>query len=269
MEVLTYSSKALMLAGAGVVIGSWLSFWLGMYGTRFHKLTLIASIFIIALTVFIVFNVSFVRLLYWYNVYPLSSFLFSIAVTYSVLKVAWDPIEWAFRKRFEDAFKDDSVSSKTKRREPKVRGNEKEIDKISFTENLIKEGGAYKRNSFIMTPTEQGVYKILEKAYGDKYYIFCQVRVVDIIQPNTSKYQSWTREYKSLFRQISQWHFDYVMCDKGDFGIFCALELDDSTHERADRVRRDRILNAVCKDAGLNLKRMRLNHESKKVEVIS
>lgn len=269
MEVLTYSSKALMLAGAGVLIGSWLSFWLGMYGTKFHKITLIASIFIIALTFFIVFNVSFFRLLYWYNVYPLSSFLFSIAVTYSVLKVAWDPIEWAFRERVESLFKDNDKSSRKKRFEPKVKKTVKEYGEDSFAEKLVKKGGAYVAKEKIMSRSEQGVYKVLEKAYGDKYHIFCQVRVVDIIQPNITKYQTWTKEYKSLFWQVSQWHFDFVMCDKSDFSIFCALELDDASRERADRKRRDRILNAACKDAGIELKRMKLNHEKKRVELIT
>ncbi|MEH6641380.1 DUF2726 domain-containing protein [Vreelandella glaciei] len=139
----------------------------------------------------------------------------------------------------------------------------------NYSEKLIMDGGAYVAKAKMMSASEQGVYKILEKAYGDKYYIFCQVRVVDIVQPNITKYQTWTKEYKSLFWQISQWHFDYVMCDKSSFSIFCALELDDASHERADRVKRDRILNAVCKDAGVVLKRMKLNHESKRVEVIS
>ncbi|BCA93042.1 DUF2726 domain-containing protein [Vreelandella aquamarina] len=139
----------------------------------------------------------------------------------------------------------------------------------TYAEELIRHGGAYVAKSQMMSKSEQGVYKILEKAYGDKYYIFCQVRVVDIVQPNITKYQTWTKEYKSLFWQVSQWHFDYVMCNKDDFSIFCALELDDPSHEREDRKRRDRILNSVCEDAGVALKRMRLNHEDKKVEVIA
>lgn len=154
-----------------------------------------------------------------------------------------------------------------RRKEPKVK--ESESNETSFTEKLIKSGGAYRGNEFLMSPTERGVYKVLEKAYGNKYYIFAQVRVVDVIQPNVNKYYTWTGEYKALFRQISQWHFDYVMCDKTDFSIFCALELDDYSHTRPDRKRRDRILNDVCNDAGVVLKRMRLNHQNKKIEVVN
>ncbi|MGE6606788.1 DUF2726 domain-containing protein [Halomonas sp. NPDC076908] len=176
----------------------------------------------------------------------------------------------AFFKGLEED--DEEKASRNKKRKSKNGTNEYKKSKNkseSLSETLIKKGEAYKGNRFLMTPTERDVYKILEKGYGDKYYIFCQVRVVDIVQPNINKYQTWTKEYKSLFWQISQWHFDYVMCNKSDFSIFCALELDDASHERADRVRRDRILNAVCTDAGVDLKRMRLNHKDKKVEVIN
>ena len=139
----------------------------------------------------------------------------------------------------------------------------------SLTKQLIDKGDAYVSKDFLMSPTEQKVYKILERKYGEKYYIFAQVRVVDILQPNTKKYFTWTKEYRALFWQVSQWHFDYVMCHKDDFRIYCALELDDPSHEQPDRQRRDRILNAVCLDGGVVLKRMRLNHSKKIVEVVN
>lgn len=51
-----------------------------------------------------------------------------------------------------------------------------------------------------MTPTERKVFKVIEKGYGEKYHVFCQVRVVDLIQPNAKKYRSKSEEYMSLFR---------------------------------------------------------------------
>lgn len=138
----------------------------------------------------------------------------------------------------------------------------------NYSEELMDRGDAYIARTHLMTPTERDVFRVLEKAYGDKYHIFCQVRVVDIIQPNTWKYHAKSKEYMSLFRQLSQWHFDYVLCHREDFRVFCALELDDFTHSRPDRVKRDRILDSACKTAGVLLKRIRLNHEEKQVEVV-
>ncbi|WP_168016068.1 DUF2726 domain-containing protein [Halomonas salinarum] len=136
----------------------------------------------------------------------------------------------------------------------------------NYSEELMDRGEAYVARSHLMSPTERDVYKVLEKAYGDRYYIMCQVRVVDLIQPNISKYHKSSKEFLSLFRQISQWHFDYVLCHREDFKFFCALELDDPSHERPDRVKRDRIINRVCKEAGLRLERIEINHKERKIE---
>jgi len=138
----------------------------------------------------------------------------------------------------------------------------------NYSEDLMDQGEAYVARTHLMSPSERQVYKVLEKAYGDRYRIFCQVRVVDLIQPNTKKYFSWTKEYKSLFRQLSQWHFDYVLCEKKDFKVKCALELDDQSHERPDRKKRDRILNRACEVAGIRLERMKINHAEKRIEII-
>lgn len=139
----------------------------------------------------------------------------------------------------------------------------------SLSNQLIEKGGAYVSKDCMLTPAEQKVYKLLERKYGEQYYVFAQVRVVDVLQPNVKRYFTWTKEYKALFWQVSQWHFDYVLCDKNDFSVLCALELDDLSHDRSDRIRRDRILNAVCKDAGLQLERMRLDYKDKKVKVVN
>lgn len=146
------------------------------------------------------------------------------------------------------------LKNKTGKKSKKGRGLED--DKESLSSALLEKGNAYVGNEFLMTPTEREFYRVLELKYGEEYYIFAQVRVADVIKPNVKRYFSKTREYQALFRQISQWHFDYLLCHKEDFRIHCAIELDDPSHQRADRQRRDRILNAVCKDADIALDRV-------------
>lgn len=116
-----------------------------------------------------------------------------------------------------------------------------------------------------MTPTEREFYKVLEKVYGDGYYIFCQVRVVDVIQSNVNKYPKDSREYMSLFRQILQWHFDYVVCAKENFKVVCAVELDDESHKNKSRSKRDFVLDKICEESGAALKRVVINDKSKAV----
>ncbi|AXY43782.1 DUF2726 domain-containing protein [Halomonas sp. JS92-SW72] len=137
----------------------------------------------------------------------------------------------------------------------------------NYSELLMEKGQAYRKKEYFMTPVEREVYKLLERSYGDRYRIFSQVRVVDVVEPDSTKHHSKSREFMSLFRQLSQWHFDYVLCERDSFKVYCALELDDASHEREDRIKRDRILDMACKNAGLELKRMRINHEDRSVDV--
>ncbi|MFC0267951.1 DUF2726 domain-containing protein [Kushneria aurantia] len=156
-------------------------------------------------------------------------------------------------------------------REKKIKNSKKDIhsekkDKKNYSEKLMEKGGAYTARSHLMSPTEREVYNALERDYGQSFKIFCQVRVVDIIQPNTKKYHVKTREYQSLFRQLSQWHFDYVICDINNFEILYVLELDDASHEKEERQKRDRILNRACEVSGVKLRRFKLKKD-KSVEV--
>ncbi|QPL48181.1 DUF2726 domain-containing protein [Halomonas sp. A40-4] len=90
---------------------------------------------------------------------------------------------------------------------------------------------------------------MLEKIYGAEYYVFAQVRVAGVIKQNVKRFFLKIRKYPALFRQISQWHFDYLLFHKKDFRIHCAIEVDYHSHTRS-------ILNDFCEDVALNLKSM-------------
>lgn len=135
-------------------------------------------------------------------------------------------------KQYKDCEKRKQAESSWMRRQEPIVAQEsrRENKERNYSEELMDRGDAYVARTHLMTATERDVFKVLEKAYGDKYHIFCQVRLVDLIQPNSKKCHSKSKEYMSLFWQVSQWHFDYVLCHREDFRVFCALELDDSTH---------------------------------------
>lgn len=122
----------------------------------------------------------------------------------------------------------------------------------TYAVKLMKENeDCYLKKAFL-TDRERAFHKELIKEIGDDYYIMAQVRVVDLINPN-KKYKKTSKEFKSLFRQISQWHCDFVIIQKETFEIVYAIELDDSTHKRTDRIKRDEILNLAMKQAGVTL----------------
>lgn len=134
------------------------------------------------------------------------------------------------------------------------------------SEELLADGKAYTRTRALMTEHEQRCYRHLQQRLpaiaqelgveASVLRIHSKVRVVDVVQPNSQRYMEGTRDHLGLFRQISQWHFDFVVCDDTNQKILLALELDDSSHQLPDRVRRDRILDDVCRDAKMPFTRL-------------
>ncbi|HFE3534825.1 TPA: DUF2726 domain-containing protein, partial [Klebsiella pneumoniae] len=60
-----------------------------------------------------------------------------------------------------------------------------------------------------------------------------------------------------LFRMASQWHCDVVIVDIHTFAIIGAVELDDASHQKKHRIRRDILLEEVLRQAGIPLLRDR------------
>lgn len=60
---------------------------------------------------------------------------------------------------------------------------------------------------------------------------------------------------------VSQWHVDVVIVERRSFGIVAAVELDDASHLRPERRRRDILLEEVLRQAGIPL----LSHDARKL----
>ncbi|NPA64269.1 MAG: DUF2726 domain-containing protein [Epsilonproteobacteria bacterium] len=112
----------------------------------------------------------------------------------------------------------------------------------------------YKRVRYILTPAERKFFHALQEAVGERYYIFTKVRAADVLLPKDAKDRS---RWRSAFNKVACKHFDYVLCD-GEFRILLAIELDDRSHDRADRRERDDFVNWACKSAGFELMRIKL-----------
>lgn len=125
-------------------------------------------------------------------------------------------------------------------------------------ESWLKDGKkVYRGKSHLMTETERKFFHHMQEKFGNDKRIFAQVRVVDLLNVNWSEIRKGSFDEKVAFRQISQWHVDYVVTDQ-DFKIICAAELDDASHERDDRQKRDWIMNRAFDSAGLKLYRFKL-----------
>lgn len=100
----------------------------------------------------------------------------------------------------------------------------------------------------LLTPTEERFYHVLSQASQGTYLLACKVRVADVL-----KTQPFSQ---SAFNKISAKHFDFVLCDKSTTRPVLAIELDDSTHRRAEAQKRDGVKDAACRAARFPLLRV-------------
>lgn len=109
---------------------------------------------------------------------------------------------------------------------------------------------SYKLNKFLMTPAEHEFFDILQKYFGNLYYIFPQVNLSTIFN-HTIKGQNW----QAARNHINRKSIDFLICDKSYIRPILGIELDDKTHQRPDRQVRDFEVERIFKKAGLRLLR--------------
>ena len=108
----------------------------------------------------------------------------------------------------------------------------------------------YEKANGLFTEAEKVFLSTLSDVIGGRYQIQGKVRLADLISPESvldSNQSKWA------FRKISQKHVDFVICDKSDFTILGVVELDDKSHLRPDRMKRDKFVDAALSGAGLQI----------------
>jgi len=127
---------------------------------------------------------------------------------------------------------------------------------------FAKEKYPYTARKTLLTKTELRFYKTLSQIctqYFSNLGIAMQVRLADII--NCSD-QDWHKGYGP---KISAKHIDFVLFEKNTTEICLCIELDDTSHERPDRKRRDVFVNKAMAAANVSLLRISTkNMENKK-----
>ena len=107
----------------------------------------------------------------------------------------------------------------------------------------------YEKKTYMMTRNELYFYRALKKAVGDEYQIMCQVSLYQIIKTRPMS----PSDNQKAFNKISRKTLDFVLCDPSNMKTIAAIELDDSSHKRNDRIYRDQFLNQAMKDADVPL----------------
>lgn len=105
----------------------------------------------------------------------------------------------------------------------------------------------YHIRDFFLSPAEIDFYRVLQQIVQARVVIMAKVRLADIFfveRPNDNY---------SAFGKISQKHVDFLLCHPLSLKPVCGIELDDSSHQRADRAERDKEVDAIFQAAALPL----------------
>ena len=149
---------------------------------------------------------------------------------------------WALRKNSAERKKRDQTRE-SESFEPKEC-----INKYDVLENETY----YKKNIF--TETELNFYRICKMIADEQNLeIFPKMTLKEILYV---KDENGNKNPYKYFSKIDKKHIDYTIYDPVKNDIIVCIELDDSSHQRDDRVKRDVYVDAVLYMAGINLVRI-------------
>lgn len=98
---------------------------------------------------------------------------------------------------------------------------------------------------YLLTRNEWHEYKKLKEYAAVHGLQICpKVRLLDIVEPRRGE-----ANYMSYMGKIKSKHVDFLICDQ-DLHIKGILELDDSSHDKADRKNRDALVDEILQDVG-------------------
>jgi len=133
----------------------------------------------------------------------------------------------------------------------------------SHTRKVLKNNTySYTAKDSLMTRTETEFFIKLERAVSERYVVFPQVHLSALLTP-----QAQSKDWLYAFRHINGKSVDYVLCDKTTLRPTYAIELDDYTHDKADRRKRDAEVERIFDEAELPLVRFR-NKDVSEAEII-
>jgi hypothetical protein len=121
---------------------------------------------------------------------------------------------------------------------------------------LVRKLGAgegalpYFSKEYLLSRGETAFYHPLRRAMPAHLMICTKVRLCDIIGCSG---EAWKAGFGA---RISQKHVDFVLADADTTAIALVIELDDRTHQRADRQERDVFVDRALAAAGVPILRI-------------
>lgn len=120
----------------------------------------------------------------------------------------------------------------------------------------------YKARDDFLSPAELSFYKVLSSTLGTRFTVQSKVRLADIF------FVARPEKNITYFNRISQRHLDFLICDSMTMKPLMGIELDDSSHQRNSRQRRDEFVDNVFWAADLPLVRFPVRREYNTREIV-
>jgi very-short-patch-repair endonuclease len=97
----------------------------------------------------------------------------------------------------------------------------------------------------LLSAAELTLFRVLKRELPVEWHLLTKVNLADLFfvrQPHRNQ---------AARNRIDRKHVDFVICDVRTMRPLLAIELDDASHERADRIARDQFVDRVFEAAGL------------------
>lgn len=116
-------------------------------------------------------------------------------------------------------------------------------------EEPVREEYRYAVKESFMSAPERELYARLLRVIGGDFAVFPQVALVSLIDKvNFGSYRN------ELFRIV-----DFALCDRFNLKPVLIIELNDASHKREERARRDEKVRCIAARAGLNILTLELD----------
>ncbi len=117
--------------------------------------------------------------------------------------------------------------------------NEEDIERLPY------------RKKYLLTKNEYWFYKNL-KEIADKYgyAILAKIRFADLVEVNGEAGKS---EYMKYFGKIKAKHIDFILCKKENLYPELLIELNDNSHKKEDRIKRDEFVKKIADKVGYKM----------------
>lgn len=114
----------------------------------------------------------------------------------------------------------------------------------------LDEEWPYSTAEGLLTRAELSFFQVLRETLGEQYAIFVQVALPALVQVQKGQpHNQWQRH----FNRLQSKRIDFVFCEQKTLQPILALELDDASHQKPSRQKRDKTLDAIFQAANFPL----------------